>query len=99
LSVFVKDKEYKVIDSTLYLDEIDFKNFSNIKGIDELKDLRRLSLFGNFLENLDGIQRLKELEFLNLKFNHIDDLTSISKLTNLKELYLDGLFRLINIFL
>ena len=89
MSVFINDKEYKVIDSALYLDEIYFKKFSDIKGIENLKDLKYLSLGGNFLENLDGIEVLENLEFLYLKLNYLGEINHINELTNLKELNLE----------
>ena len=89
MSVFVNDKEYEMIDSTLDLGEIYFKNFSDIKGIENLKDLKRLYLGGNYLENLDGIEVLEKLEFLYLKLNYIGEINHINELRNLKELNLD----------
>ncbi|KKN48024.1 hypothetical protein LCGC14_0657100 [marine sediment metagenome] len=89
MSVFVNDKEYEVIDSTLYLDEIYFKKFSDIKGIENLKDLKKLSLGGNYLENLDGIEVLEKLEFLYLKLNYLGEINHINELRNLKVLNLE----------
>ena len=89
MSVFVNGKEYEVIDSTLYLNEIYFKKFSDIKGIEKLKDLKELFLLGNFLEDLDGIEVLENLEVLYLKLNYLGEINHINKLTNLKELNLE----------
>jgi len=89
LSVFINDKEYEVTDSTLYLDEIGFKKFSDIKGIENLKDLKNLSLSDNSLENLDGIEVLENLEVLYLKLNDLGEINHINELRNLKELNLE----------
>ncbi len=78
-----------MIDSTLDLNEIDFKKFSDIKGIENLKDLKNLILSGNFLENLDGIEVLENLEFLYLKINYLGEINHINELINLKELNIE----------
>lgn len=74
--------------------ELLHSKIDNLKGIENLKELNRLSIVGaKNLENLNGIENLFKLEFLKIdRCKKINDLSILSKLKNLKKIHAnDGL--------
>lgn len=62
---------------------------SEIKKIDELKDLENLeelNLVEAHIENIDFFSNLKNLKKLSIRYSDIKDWSGLSKLTNLEEL-------------
>lgn len=81
------------------------KNIGEIKGLDQLIQLKVLNLEGNNITSINNLKSLTNLEKLNLNQNKITEIKNLDSLTNLKELYLSrnnieeikGLNQLINL--
>lgn len=62
------------------------KNITEIKGLDNLKHLKKLNLANNQLEHLKGLEKLQDLEYLNLSNNKIYDINELSFLNKLSKI-------------
>jgi len=64
-------------------------DFTKIKGLDSLVNLRVLNLGYNQITDLKPLARLTSLENIYLSNNPITDIEPLEKLPNLKKLYAD----------
>jgi len=70
------------LDSNLYITEI--------KHLENLKDLTALYLSKNNISEIKGLDTLTELKFLDLSNNNISEIKGLNNLENLEELNLSG---------
>ena len=80
--------DYKLLASLKQLNELILwrTGFYNIEDLDNMPNLKKLSLVGNKLGKLGSFKGVPNLVVLNLANNEIDDITSLSKLIHLEEL-------------
>lgn len=83
MSVIYNGKEFKVKKGNLDLSNSQIKHIGDIKGLDEIKELKFLNLSNNQLSDLTSLERLLNLKVLNLAYNNI---RSIHELGNLEAL-------------
>ncbi len=93
MSVEYKGKVYKVkkrkdgnLLLNLYKKKID--DITEIKGLEDLKNLETLYLENNNISEIKGLENLKNLTYLNLKNNNISEIKGLENLKNLECLYL-----------
>ena len=76
------------------IEDLDLSNnrITEIKGLDRLKNLKKLTLKNNYIEKIDGIEELKNLELLDLSGNiNIKEIPEcLNELPLLKEVKLTG---------
>jgi len=76
------------------IEELDLAHnrITEIKGLQNLKRLKKLNLRDNYIEKIEGIDNLRNLEFLDLSGNvNIDEIPeSLNNLPNLKTVKLTG---------
>ena len=77
-----------------FIEEIDLSNnrIKKIKGLEKLKNLKKLYLKNNYLERIEGLEGLNNLELLDLSGNiNIEEIPdNFNELTNLKTVKLTG---------
>ena len=61
-----------------------------IKGLENLKDLKRIDLSHNEISNLECWKKLDEFEEINLSFNNISDISPLLNLKDMKILFING---------
>ena len=83
-SITYKNEKIYVKKGKLYLANRDIKDIFEIKGLDKLKNLRELNLFGNEILEIKNLENLINLEILDLRKNNIKE---IKGLENFKYLY------------
>lgn len=66
----------------------DGKRIQEIKGLDQLVNLRELYMTGQSITKIKGLDNLKNLESINLMWNTITEIKGLDKLSNLQDLYL-----------
>jgi len=90
--VIVRNKKHFVINNRLDLSEKEIYDIEEVKGLQQLTELKILNLSSNFITEIKGLDTLINLESLNLDatLNEykliISELKGIEKLVNLKEL-------------
>jgi len=67
-----------------------FQGLTDLKGIEEFKNLEYLYCSNNYLTSLKGIENLINLKELDCSYNGLIDLKGIEKLSNLKILFCSG---------
>jgi len=85
--VTVKGKKFSVEYETLDLSDNDITDISEIKGLEDLPNLRILVLNNNEIKEIKGLGPLTHLQELHLNDNHIKEIGGLETLTNLQ--YLD----------
>lgn len=66
------------------------RSITDLKGIQNLINLRELDLSYNKLNDLNPLKKLPGLQKLNLSYNGIEETESLGGLTNLRKLYLNN---------
>ncbi len=85
--VTVKGNKFSVAYGTLDLSDNDITDISEIKGLDNLPNLRILILNDNEITEIKGLEHLIHLQELHLNDNLIKEIGGLETLTNLQ--YLD----------
>ncbi|MFW9881582.1 MAG: leucine-rich repeat domain-containing protein, partial [Candidatus Thorarchaeota archaeon] len=72
--------------------DLSYNRITTLKGIEKLKNLKKLSLKNNYIEKIECLEGLNNLEFLDLSGNiNIEKIPdSLNKLPNLKTVKLTG---------
>ena len=65
------------------------KGYSKIKGLENLKQLRKLYLIGNKISKIEGLENLKQLQKLDLNGNQISKIEGLENLKQLQKVWLD----------
>ena len=86
----VNGSKIEVYGNELIIKQKGIKCIKEIKGLSQVKRLKKLDLSHNRLEDISGIEKLTTLKILNLSHNNLKNLTGIEKLENLEELRLYG---------
>ncbi len=86
IGVWWKGTWFKVENGSLDLNYKGITNIMELKGIEKLVNLKRLSLQGNAISYIDGLDTLKKLEFLNLNCNGIAEIGGLDECVNLQTL-------------
>lgn len=105
----IMDEEDVIANERGYALDVSFlgiTDISEIKGLEELTELKRLDLSSNEIFEIKGIDKLINLEYLSLGGNNISEIKGLGNLVNLKGLILcrnqineiKGLENLINLF-
>jgi hypothetical protein len=89
-TVKINNERIAVFDNELILKNKNISDLSDIKGLFELSNLKKLVLSKNKLKNVQGIEKLPSLRILNLSDNNLSDIRNLEKLENLEELTLYG---------
>jgi len=74
----------------LQLNNLGINRLTDIKGLNEIKYLKRLSLANNEIEDIEGLDHLIHLRSLNLSKNNIKEIKGLEKLVKLEQLSLFG---------
>lgn len=69
----------------------------SLEGIEELSNLKNLSLENNIVTDLSPLFKIKQLDYLNVSGNPISDFSFIQKINGLKKLYMDNMLYLNNL--
>lgn len=85
-----KGKKFRIYNNTLKLLNIGIKDITQIIGLGEIDQLRKLDLTKNKIIEIKGLESLTKLEILNLSQNYIRKINGLENLINLKELNLFG---------
>ena len=64
--------------------------FENLKGIENLRQLRALTVTHNPLRSIDGVEKLSELEYFEADGTYLTDVGSLGSLQNLQYVNLYG---------
>ena len=64
------------------------KNLTDVKGLEKLTQLEKLTLYNNQLTDVKGLEKLTQLKFLHLSNNQLTDVKGLEKLTKLESLRL-----------
>lgn len=91
--VLYKGKEYLIKINNGYgildLKNLGIKDLSEVKGLENLKNLSRLDLSDNKLTEIKILENLKNLYYLNLNNNKITEIKGLDSLRKLRYLYLE----------
>ena len=68
---------------------LDFKQLTNVKGLEKLTQLKGLNLADNQITDLSALETLTQLKYLRLSDNQLTDVKGLEKLTQLKYLNLE----------
>ena len=74
----------------LQLNNLGIIKITDIKGLNEIKYLKRLSLSDNEIEEIEGLDHLIHLRSLGLGNNNIKEIKGLEKLVKLEQLSLSG---------
>ncbi|TXT64746.1 MAG: hypothetical protein BAJALOKI3v1_170032 [Promethearchaeota archaeon] len=88
VQVTVRDQVFEVIDNKLSLRNQNISDISEINGLENLSNLKKLDLSGNNITEIKNLGHLKNLEMLNLANNNIAEIKNLDDLRNLKVLIL-----------
>jgi uncharacterized membrane protein len=88
--VTVKDKDYKVKKGILVLKNKQISSISEIKGLENLHDLRALDLSNNSISEIKGLENLHALRALDLSNNIISEISDLDHLENIFNLNLSN---------
>ncbi len=92
--VEVFENEYQITNDSLDLSGISLEKISDIKGLENLINLKELVLYENEISEIKGLESLENLELLSLGSNRISEIKGLNTLTNLK--FLDLRFNELN---
>lgn len=93
--VTVKGKKYYIKGDKLDLSQKEITDIAEIKGLDNLTNLKKLDLSWNQIEEIKGLENLTQLEMLKLDNNEIKEIKGLGNLTNLQKITLhNNLIRL-----
>lgn len=53
-------------------------NIFNIEAIGELKNLREVFMWNNFIQSIEPLRKCRKLELVNCEINNIDDISPIN---------------------
>nr|AKC94919.1 putative actin-related protein [uncultured organism] len=85
--VAINRKFYMVKDGKLFLQDKNIEDILDIKGLQNLVNLRELDLSKNFkIRKIRGLENIRDLEKLNLQGTSITEIRGLGTLTNLREL-------------
>ena len=87
--VIVNGEFYYKYDDRLYLNELNIVEISDIKGLQNLTNLKALYLAGNQIEEIKGLDELQNLEVLDLYENNVSNIKGLKNLSKLKSLWFD----------
>lgn len=91
--ILYKGKEYLIKINNGYgildLKNLGIKDLSEVKGLENLKNLSRLNLSDNKLTEIKILGNLKNLYYLNLNNNKITEIKGLNSLRKLRYLYLN----------
>ena len=62
------------------------KNLTDVKGLEKLTQLEKLTIYDNQLTDVKGLEKLTQLKFLHLSNNQLTDVKGLEKLTKLESL-------------
>ncbi|MFX1257565.1 MAG: leucine-rich repeat domain-containing protein [Promethearchaeota archaeon] len=88
--VVFREKPVYVHENTLWIYDKEIKNISELKGLQNLVNLEKLSLKNKLISEIKGLEKLKNLKKLNLTNNKITEIKALQNLVNLEKLILQG---------
>ncbi|MFO8019113.1 MAG: AAA family ATPase, partial [Promethearchaeia archaeon] len=88
--IIYEDEKVFVENGTLKLDEMGIEDMGEIKGLEKLTSLKKLSLQGNLIEEIEGLENLRQLRELNLAENRVSEIKGLENLTELRVLDLEN---------
>lgn len=72
----------------LNLGHLGIRDITEIQGLENLKNLKAIILWGNQIEQIQGLESVPNLQKLQFTKNKISEIKNLEKFPNLKELYL-----------
>ena len=82
--VEVFENEYQITNDSLDLSGISLEKISDIKGLENLINLKELVLYENEISEIKGLESLENLELLSLGSNRISEIKGFRFFFNIK---------------
>lgn len=88
--VIIKGEKVMMTGGSLFLLGYNIKSILEIKGLENLGNLRELNLDSNQIKEIAGLEKLTSLRKLSLRNNQIEEIKGLDSLTDLSELNLSN---------